>query len=177
MKRFFTSILLLFLTINMYAQHPVKSFIAEYRGKAKGDKVVLKLGRVPLTMASWFIRGEEKKLIRKISKLQLMALENMTKSDISTAFTKLSNKLQKMSYEQLMTVREGNDLVTVYAKSPDDDKLKELVLLVNQAEGDAVVLRLKGNFRISEIDKYITTFSGKRKGAKHEKDELTQSLN
>lgn len=154
-----TFLLGIFFTCAVYAQHPVKSFIAEYRHKPSNEKFVLKLGKIPIVFASLFLDGETKQLIKKLNKIQMISVEGLKDENAGDVLVKLSTKLKRKNYEELMQVRDGGSLVNVMAISPDDDKIKEIVALINDGGQDVTVIRLKGRFKISEIDGLIKKFN------------------
>ena len=62
-------------------------------------------------------------------------------------------------YESLLTINDADSKVYIYGKTGKNDNLREIVLLVNDNDSDMVVLRVKGRFNMSDLEKLPSYFA------------------
>lgn len=74
-----------------------------------------------------------------------------TKSDVLTDFKSELNKVQLKDFTELMTVREGDEIVK-FMIHKDGKKIRELLLLINQPD-EAGFISITGNIDLKSIAK------------------------
>ena len=153
MKKIYVALFVLLVNISAQAQHPIDQFIAKYSHHKADEKVVLRLGRPLLALAIPFLEKDQQRWLHKTRAIHIMALEGVDKMELAPAFEKLSKKLNALHYESLLTVRDGKDNVLILAKTDRYEHIRELILLVNSDDNDAVVIRVKVNFNMNDLEK------------------------
>lgn len=144
------------------AQHPVKSFMLKYH---RSDRVMkITVGRFPMMIARQFLKNDEdNRWISRIRKVQVITIEDGKSNRLQRNMNTLKNSLQHMRYDELMTVRDGGDDVRILARVKNDDEIRECVVFVNEAGGDATVVRVIGKLKLSELDNIRKKYSPEKK--------------
>lgn len=145
----------LFITIfsvSSQAQDPVTHFILKHGRKSASEKVIIRLSRLPLSLAMPFLDREGRRWLKKTSLVEIMALEG-GRSELSGAFAKLSKDLERRNFEPLITIKSQGDQVNILGRTDRRDNIRDVVLLVNDTDKDAVLVRVKGKFKLSDIEK------------------------
>lgn len=153
MKKIFVLALVILLSIPSFAQHPLCRFVTEQRHLAK-QKIDIRLSRLPLSFALPFMDKEARQWLLKTSFIHLVVFEGVEDSGkMYSAFNGLTAKLENKNYEPLVTISDNGDKVNILGKNDRNDNIREIVLMVNDKDNDVVLIRLKGKFKMSDIDK------------------------
>lgn len=151
-KNLFITLSITLFALAVQAQDPVSNFIMKYGRKSASEKVIIRLSRLPLSLAMPFADKEGRRWIKKASLVEIMVLEG-TRAELSGGFEKLGRDLKRRNFEPLITIKsEGND-VNILGRTDRYDNIRDIVLLVNDSNKDAVLIRVKGKFNLSDIEK------------------------
>ncbi|MCJ7933605.1 MAG: DUF4252 domain-containing protein [Chryseobacterium sp.] len=119
---------------------------------------------VPLALAKPYIKkamredGESEEmisLIKKISKIKILTVENGTKEMLKD----YAQYLNDNRYEDWATIKHDGDNVNVRVKQ-DGDAIKNMLITVN-SEKELVFVDVKGNFTAHDISQMINSVSNK----------------
>lgn len=119
---------------------------------------------VPMFLAKPYIKkalrkdGENKEvisLVKKISKIKVMTVENGNSSMLSD----YTSYLNRNDYEDWATIKHDGDNVNIRVKQ-NGDAIKNMLITVNSAK-DLVFVDVKGNFTADDISKMINAASDK----------------
>lgn len=130
------------------------------RSTKSADCLSLKLGGWLIRTGLAFSDKPELDLVRPLVKgldrVHILVLDNGN-APSAEAIQALANDLQDEKFEYLMQVREKGSRVSVLSRdSQNGEIIKDIVLLVKDQGGkDFVLLRLEGDFKLSDIQKVI----------------------
>lgn len=135
MKQFLFCLILTLLGINANAQD--RGLYWKY--KDYDGAIALSVPRWVIHAGSWFVEEKtDRKLIRKVRKMRVLVFEDqlspVTKGDVE----KFSRKARKRHLESMMSIREQQTRVEVWAKERRN-KLRKVVILVREPETFALV--------------------------------------
>lgn len=149
MKNILGIIALLFLPLVLKAQaKPIVDFYEKYK---QLDKVTdLKLQGWVLEMASSFSKEENgKKLLKKISYLRVLLMEEGNL--VSPAeYRQLMKDVQKASFETLIKIKEGDELIDLLIREKGETITD--VLVVISGLDNFILLSLEGTLRFSDLN-------------------------
>lgn len=123
-----------------------KDFISFYR-KYKHDSGMLNF-TIPAFVINIAVRGQEdeiRELAKSTTSIRVMIKDESPKELYSTVDQYLGPNI----YKNLMHIGDGNCYVKIAAKVTDN-KIKELVIVVNDSES-FVAAQLKGNYTFEQI--------------------------
>ncbi len=159
MKQYLFCLILCLSGINLFAQD--RGLYWKY--KDYDGAIALTVPRWIIHTGSWFADEKaQRKLIRKVRKVRVLVFEDqdspVTKRDVE----KFSKKARKRHLESMLTVREDQTRVEVWAKERRN-KLRKVVILVREPETFALVsFRTKMN--IDEIGQLLKDLPKEFKG-------------
>ena len=159
MKKIIILAFVLFMGASTQAQDMFCSFSARTRHLAH-EKIDIRLNKLFFVIAAPFLDKEYRLWLRKTNYLHLVVLEDVKKTEKThSAFLTLCKKMQRKKYESLLTINDADSKVYIYGKTGKNDNLREIVLLVNDNDSDMVVLRVKGRFNMSDLEKLPSYFA------------------
>ena len=88
-------------------------------------------------------------LMNMQGKLESLYIVTTERKDLVPQMRKEFSQLIEKSHEELMRVRDGKTKATFYANM-NGENVKDLLMIVDD-EGDFMVLQLKGNFTLQDI--------------------------
>lgn len=165
--KIFKNIFLVFLTICtlqscIVSGKPNMDFFSDSGYDFKGAKFTSI--NVPLMMAKPFIKkalredGESEEvidLIKKVSKIKVLTVENGSKEMLND----YANYLNNNNYEDWATVKHDGENVNVRVKQ-NGDAIKNMLITVNSSK-ELVFVDVKGSFTADDISKIINSVSDK----------------
>lgn len=134
-------------------------------------KYRFKDGVTTITVPGWVIglaanfcdfEREERELLQSIDKVRVLVVEDENEDRNINLHREFSTKInRKNDYEELMTVRDENEDVTIFGKM-DEDVITEMVVLVGGDENALIYVRgeidpkmLKENFQLTDKEKLL----------------------
>ena len=147
----FASLLIIFSSCEY---HPgVSEAFAKYRFK-KGVTTITVPGWVIGLAASFGdLEKNEKEILESIDKVRVLVVENKELNERINLHEEFSSKInRKNDYEQLMTVNDNGEDITIFGKM-DENVITETVILVGGEEN--VLVYLRGEIDPKIIDKHI----------------------
>jgi hypothetical protein len=108
------------------------------------------------------IDSDERELLQSIDKVRVLVVEDEETNSNINLHNEFSTKINKNhDYEELLTVRDENEDVTIFGKM-DEDVITEMVVLVGGDDNALIYVRgeldpkmLKENFQLSDKDKLL----------------------
>lgn len=163
LKSILLAVCTLFLLQSCVVSHkPNMAFFTESEYDFKGAKFVSI--NVPLFLAKPYIKkalreegGDEEviKLIRKVSKIKVLTVENGDR----TMLKDYAKYLNDNNYEDWATIKHDGDNVNVRVKQKGN-AIKNMLITVN-SDKDLVFVDVKGDFTPDDISKIINSVSDK----------------
>lgn len=150
MKNIIIAIAMLAIPMSGFCQHEsIENFYNKY---IEDEKVTdINLNGWVLSLAS-LIADEEtgEEVLSKITQLRIMIAEEkniVTKSDLK----KLMKEVRKNSFEDLITVRDGNDRINFMIREKGD-KITNVLVIVN-GDNEFILLSLEGALNLEDLKK------------------------
>lgn len=109
---------------------------------------LMKLGKM-------FMRNEDKEtydMVRNVSSVQVLDLEECSTA-VKQRFTRRIARLNRNGYETMVRVNDEGEKVGILTKTKGD-VIREM-LIVCSGQDDCVLVRIKGKFKESDIDKLV----------------------
>lgn len=99
--------------------------------------------------------GNTDNLMLRLKSIRILTEnDSLSKSDVNF-YTELSRKLDLSVYEELMVVREGQD-VTKFLIRQNGDKISELLMISGGANGNSLI-SIRGDINLKEISQLSKT--------------------
>ena len=150
MKNIIIAIAMLAIPMSGFCQHEsIENFYNKY---IEDEKVTdINLNGWVLSLAS-LIADEEtgEEVLNKITQLRIMIAEEkniVSKSDLK----KLMKEVRKNSFEDLITVRDGNDRINFMIREKGD-KITNVLVIVN-GDNEFILLSLEGALNLEDLKK------------------------
>jgi hypothetical protein len=150
MKQILLSIVGLFLALILQAQNnPIDDLFEKYSGK-EGFTTVY----ISSKMFGMFKSQDEKdqdlnNLISKLKSIRILSVEDSTLNKNINFYTELSKKLDFSVYEELMVVKEGND-VTKFLIRETGNTIAELLVITGGTGGNTLI-SIRGDLDLKSI--------------------------
>jgi hypothetical protein len=139
-----------------------------------GETFRIGLSFVPLRIASWFVpkrafdgeAADIKWALKKVKSLKLYAIhmpEGQPVPAESVALLKEELKKAK-NFEPLMEVRHKGSLVHLLTDGEGDERLDNLVVLI-QDEEEMLMVHLRTKMTVSDVSRIVNRFQEKEKGS------------
>lgn len=148
MRNFSMALVFCFVSLAVMGQtKSIKSFYNKYKRYEEVTSVKMQ-GWVIRLAAKFTDDKDAKKVMRQISKLRVLTMENgnlVSPKDYHT----LIQHLKKDDFEVLLKIREGGQTIDFYAREKDDT-ISDLLLLVN-GQDEFVMISLEGQLRFEDI--------------------------
>lgn len=151
-KMLFIALIVTTFSFAARAQDPISNFILKHGRKSASEKVIIRLSRLPLSLALPFVDEDSRRWIRKASLVEIMVLEG-TRKNLSQDFEKLGTSLKRKNFEPLITIKDRGEHVDILGKTDNRENIRDIVLLVNDSSNEAVLIRVKGKFKLSDLEK------------------------
>ena len=90
-----------------------------------------------------------KSVINELDRIQILTCED--DANLINRIRKASSSFKKAPYEELMKVKDDDEMVTIYIYPQPQKKIKELIMLVDDGGEEFVVIQLTGNISISHL--------------------------
>ncbi|MDU1905555.1 MAG: DUF4252 domain-containing protein [Dysgonomonas sp.] len=149
MKRIFLYIVISFITVHAMSQS-FDNIVSEFSKAENVDKVnISRFGWNYIKAA--FIGNKDASIIRKISSLQILDLEDCS-SDTKARFVDRIDNLKDKKYELLMMVKDESSEVLIMSKSRKN-KIRELIIIDKK---EPTLVWLKGKFSLSDLSSDIS---------------------
>jgi len=150
MKNIIIAIAMLAIPMSGFCQHEsIENFYNKY---IENEKVTdINLNGWVLSLAS-LIADEEtgEEVLKKITQLRIMVADEkniVSKSDLK----KLIKSVRKNSFEDLMTVRDGNDRINFMIRE-EGDTITNVLVIVN-GDTEFILLSLEGALNLEDLKK------------------------
>ena len=134
-------------------------------------KYRFKDGVTTITIPGWVIglaanfgdlEDDEQELLQSIDKVRILVVEDEEMNGKINLNNEFSSKINRNgAYEELLTVHDENEDVTIFGKM-DEDVITEMVVLVGGDDNALIYVRgeldpkmLKENFQLSDKDKLL----------------------
>jgi Domain of unknown function (DUF4252) len=150
MKKIFLSITVLCLTLMIQAQsNPVDEMFNRYSEK-QGFTVV----SISSKMFSLFANKDEDNkdadnVINRLKSIKILSVEDSLLNKNLNFYTELSKKLDMSSYEELMVVKEGQD-ITKFLIKQSGNTISELLVIKGGPGGNSLI-SIKGELNLKTI--------------------------
>jgi Domain of unknown function (DUF4252) len=149
MLRILLLLTVLFSSLHVSAQRD--HLFAKYRFHRGGTAIMIPGPAIRLT--GLFIDGDEGgKLMRKMGSLRVLAFEErnpISKKDLA----KFARKSTRKGMEELMLIRDGKDLVRIYAREKRG-RLRKVVVMVSSTD-EFVYISFKSRLKLDELFKIL----------------------
>jgi len=106
--------------------------------------------------ASFSGKESNKDWMHKITKVRLLILDDKKMSGLQQEWRELSESLQKDRFEELLTIRKGQDRLQLFSKDRSDGQ-KEVVFLAGEKAGGGLFIHFRGNFTAADMEKIQST--------------------
>jgi len=148
LKRFLLS-LIIFLISYMCAGQSLSHLYGDFTNARNVESVNMN----PFVMALLrpFMTSAEMNGV-KIKSLQVMDLSDCD-PEVKQCFSERVMEIDDSMYERLVQVNDSKESVRIFAKM-DGDAIRELVVLTTG--DDAAFVRIRGRFRMSDLNKLVT---------------------
>lgn len=91
-----------------------------------------------------------KSVVDELDRIQILTCEDDAKL-IERIRQEAVAVFQKSPYEELMRVKDNDETVIFYSLPQSEGKIKELILMVDENDGEFVLIQLSGNISISKL--------------------------
>ena len=91
-----------------------------------------------------------KSVVDELDRIQILTCEDDVKL-IERIRQEAVAVFQKSPYEELMRVKDNDETVIFYSLPQSEGKIKELILMVDENNGEFVLIQLSGNISISKL--------------------------
>lgn len=91
-----------------------------------------------------------KSVVDELDRIQILTCEDDVKL-IERIRQEAVAVFQKSPYEELMRVKDNDETVFFYSLPQSEGKIKELILMVDENDGEFVLIQLSGNISISKL--------------------------
>lgn len=144
MKKTSVFLLIFAISVTSYSRDIDKIF-SVFSKEAEADNV--RLGKFAMAFIKPATLGKENsEFMKRISSLQILDLTDCSR-DVKRRFEEQVKDIEKEGYDVLMRIKNNDDDILIMSKSKKD-KIKELVII---EKSDPSIIRMKGNFRISDL--------------------------
>lgn len=92
--------------------------------------------------------GDEKNIVRRLKSIRILSADSLLNNSVNF-YKELSKKLDLSKYEELMVVREGND-ITKFLIQQKGDIITEL-LIITGGPGDNTLISIRGDLDLKSI--------------------------
>lgn len=134
----------------LFAQNTVADFIGKYK-QEKGFTFAYLSKDLYENATKFDVKEKDWKKLQQVvsdmGSLSILAAENL--KNAKSVYEEAQNVVKKTDLEELLTVRDGNDKVQIWAKD-ETDNISELLMLVGDAEA-FVLISFSGKFKLSNI--------------------------
>ncbi len=89
-------------------------------------------------------------VIDELERIQILSCDQDDNASLCQKMAKESHIFQQPPYEELMQVKDDDEIVYFYIKPASNQKVKELVMVVNN-RSEFVLIRLLGNISINKL--------------------------
>lgn len=142
---------LLLLAVHGLTYGQTKSIQNFYDKYANHDEVTnISLSGFVLKLATSYTSDEEtERMINKITQVRVLIMEDgnlVQKADLKS----LTNSMRKDNFEELMKIREKDNLVDFYIKE-DQDKITNVLMLISSNDG-FLLFSLEGLLNFSDLN-------------------------
>ena len=155
MKKLIGSLIALTIAVALYGQsNPVDEMFDKY-SEREGFTVV----SISSKMLGMFTSDEKKEagdIINRLKSVQILSVEDSLLNRSINFYTELGKKLNFSDYEELMVVKEGQDM-TKFLIRQKGDVISELLVVVGGPGGNSLI-RIRGELNmktISELSKDV----------------------
>ena len=130
--------------------------------------IALSVPRWVIHAGSWFVDEKaERKLMRKVRKARVLVFEDQDSPVTKRDMEKFTRKARRKGLESMLSVREKQTRVEVWAKERRN-KLRKVVIFVNEPETFALV-SLRTKLNIDEIGALLKDLPKEFKGESEER--------
>lgn len=151
----FSAFGLLFFLVIQAQNNPVDELFEKYSGK-EGFTTVY----ISSKMLSMFqnLDSKDEELIdmmNKLKSIRILTVEDSLMNRNLNFFSELNKKTDFTSYEELMTVKEGNDVVKFLIK--ETGKIISELLIISGGKGGNTVISIRGDLDLKNISNLSRT--------------------
>jgi|GEM_PF-1383665 len=150
-KRYSLPALLLFLVLSgsSCAPRTLDGFYQKYRCEGESERIALSMAWIrPLTgLVPKEDRGEVRSVLGKMKSMKVMTL-NLEEKSLPKARSEMSGIMQERSFEELMTVSTGEELVKIMLRKGRKDRKEVILVAMSGTEVSIVDFKL----RLSDAD-------------------------
>jgi hypothetical protein len=162
-----TILLFLFATMFLFSSCEYNPGVTEaftkYRFKDGVTTITVPGWVIGLTANFGEVEKNERELLHCIDKVRILVVEDDDLNDKINLHKEFSTKINKNNdYEELMTVREENEDVTIYGKM-DENVITEMVILVGGDDNAMIYVKgeidpklLNDQIKIHDKDKFLS---------------------
>jgi hypothetical protein len=155
MKKFTLFALFLLFSVATFAESPaIHAAFEKYRSHEGITNISIPGFVIHLAASIGDIEDEEREFLRCIDKVRILSIEDKyfrSKIDLHREFYSEINRDGK--FEEMMTVRDHGQNVTVFGRMGENNVIKELVVLVGG--DDNALIYLRGNIAPEMIARHI----------------------
>lgn len=114
-----------------------------------------------MQMGSWFVLAEKepelKTALKKIRSTSIVVREGCAYADYNASgkYDKKMKKIRRQRFEELVTVSSTEENVSVQLKQNKQDKIRQVVVLVDDGTSSFVFLRLRCNIGMKELKQWM----------------------
>ncbi|NNE29418.1 MAG: DUF4252 domain-containing protein [Saprospiraceae bacterium] len=135
---------------------PVKKFMRETKRADRKNVTKIGVGKLPITIAKWFVDDELKPLFKHIKKVRLLNTESAEAID-GDRFDQLLTDLDRIGYDQMIYVRESNTKVALRMLG-DENRIRYLTALVYEGDQQTII-EIKTKVSLDQLSEIINRFS------------------
>ena len=121
-----------------------------------GEFVEINLSSTLLSLAARFVEKEEPELAPLLSGLQLvrvnvLGLNDDNRADLEKRAQKIRRELDSKGWERIVTAQKQDQDVGVYLKTHGKDTVQGVVVLVTEAQRQAVFINIVGDIKPEQL--------------------------
>lgn len=143
----------------LFAASPDKS--NQMNGSEESTKLSLYIPGFLMKMGSWFVPKEEepelKTALKKIRSTSIVVREGCAYVDYNAShkYDKKMKTLGRQNFEELVGVTTEEENVSVQLRQNKKDKIRQVVVLVDDGESSFVFLRVRCNIGMKELKQWM----------------------
>jgi hypothetical protein len=150
MKRILLSVAVLFLALNARSQsNPVDELFDKYSGKEGFTTVYISSKMFGMFSSQDPKDQDVNNLINKLKSIRILSVEDTTLNKKINFYNELSKKLDFSVYEELMVVKEGNNMTKFLIKE-SGNRIAELLVISGGSGGNALI-SIRGDLDLKSI--------------------------
>ncbi|MDX9726624.1 MAG: DUF4252 domain-containing protein [Bacteroidales bacterium] len=149
MKKIFLTGTILFIALTMQAQTSAIERLFEKYADREGFTTITISGKLLGLFAGSEVRNDKENVINSLSSIKILTVDDSTLMSNINFYRELGGKSAFAGYEELMDVKEGQD-VTKFLIKQNGDRISELIV-ISGGPGDNTLISIKGDLDLKSL--------------------------